>query len=337
MCISCGQIIEKEENDVFEGYDIPDYFHSQIIEKENSINELISKNSNYSAFVFFSDAHWDNNYKHSPELIRHIVENTGIKKVFFGGDAINGCERKEDALRIGNDFKDAFSFITDFYPVIGNHDTNRIKATIDKPEAWFTTEEIRSYLFRNIKTNEIIYYGGDFYYYFNDESTKTRFVFLDSGNNDYSESQIFFIREALTLIPDGWHIVIITHIILNASDYFDENTLYLTNCAKMLIRVVDSYNERKDYCFNDNIRLDFSKTTCSIELIIGGHIHRDWIGQTEGGTPIVALDCDGRFTYSPEGGEKGTINEQCVTVVLINHENNHIRMFRIGRGEDIII
>jgi len=333
--IDADESLDLEAVQSFEGYTIPDYYFAQLIEKEKKIKECLSKTEVFSTFIFFTDAHWETNYKHSPEIIRHIIQNTGISRVLFGGDAIVGNENKNKALKTGCQFNESFSFISDFYPVFGNHDSNRIPANISIPDSLFTSEEIIHYLFRNINNSYNICYGGDYYYYVDDLEHKTRYVCVDTGAYGISIAQANHIYEAFINTPAGWHIIINAHIIFNATDGNDINSLYLLECTKSLIQLVDSYNRRQKCLFYNSVEYDCSNAKGHIELIVGGHLHRDVVRKTSGGVPIIIADCDGSYTYSIVGSKEGTINEQCVTVVVLDYNNDLIHLVRIGRGDDM--
>lgn len=119
LVIGCEPSIEVFP-DQYRGYDIPDYFQKHILDKEESVNNLLSSNKNVSCFIFLTDSHWEINSKHSPEIIRHIQNRTGIENVFFGGDAINGSTDKDVALTTASEFAEAFSRFEFFFPVFGN-------------------------------------------------------------------------------------------------------------------------------------------------------------------------------------------------------------------------
>ena len=41
-----------------------------------------------SAFLFFTDANWGENYRLYPAIIKYLAEHAGITRIFFGGDFI---------------------------------------------------------------------------------------------------------------------------------------------------------------------------------------------------------------------------------------------------------
>lgn len=332
--VSCEMISVQVLPSDFSGYDIPDYFHSQLTQKEQLIKNELKKRTS-SSFIFFTDAHWEINSRYSPEIVRHILNNSGISKVFFGGDAFTGEEDKNEALAIAKNFIDDFCFTNDFFPVFGNHDSNR-SAGKNNPDVLFDDTEVESLFFSSIQYNKNVHYCGRYFYYIDDEATCTRWLCLDTGKNDFSSEEKRFVLETLINTTEGWHVIVVTHIIFDALDYFDPNTIYLSSVIKQYLNIFDSYNRRKGY-FDNSCEYIFSEAKGKVEFIIGGHIHRDYIDYSESGIPLIALDCDCRYTYSQIGHQKGTINEQCVTVVVADYASNKLIMNRVGRGEDIEI
>lgn len=319
----------------FEGYNIPDYFKGQIVDKENKINALFDVDKSISGFIFFTDAHWEINSKHSPGIIKHIQRNTGINLVFFGGDAFNGSHDKEVALSAASNFSDAFSSFDSFYPVIGNHDSNLITDNLNNPVLWLTDIEVFNFLHGRLPSDPKVHYGDYWYYYVDNPAFSTRYLCLDSGKWSLPINEREFVAEALATIPSGWHVIIITHIIYNAADLYNPKTVYIPPMMNALIEMAEAYNDRRVYREENQKVYDFTNSTGRIDCMIGGHIHRDYVGYSKGGIPLITLDCDCRFSYSEVGYREGTINEQCVTTVVLDYNNDMIHFVRIGRGNDM--
>ena len=271
--------------DPFDGYGIPEYFKEQVLEKEARINDILSMSQNVASFIFFTDAHWEINSKHSPEIIRHVQNSTGLNYVFFGGDAISGSLDKAKALSDASDFSQVFYRFRNFYSVIGNHDYNKTTANINSPDTWFSDEEVYSYLYGRLQTYNNVCYGGDFYYYVDDSIEEVRYLCLDTGNYSFPTKERDFIAKALTSCPCGWHVVIITHIVLNAKSWYDPKTVYIPDSIKLWLQIADAFNERRQYQADEQSVYDFSNATGRVDLIIGGHIHRDFVDYSEGGIP----------------------------------------------------
>lgn len=317
------------------GYDIPNYFTSQILAKEDTINKILATAKDYSSYLFFSDAHWEINQRHTPEIIRHIKDSTGINKVFFGGDAISGSSDKRSSYDIGVQFSKLFSFIHNFFPIVGNHDSN--KSGNDDPDTFFSDDEVYDFLHQSLKNNPMVHYGHQFCYYVDDEEEKTRFICLDNGLRPMSTNSILFLCNALSDIADGWHIIILTHIIFDASNYYDVNTIYFSPVCDKIVKVAEAYNRHQKCHVSDEIEYDFELSMGHVEFIMGGHIHRDFISSSAQSIPLIALDCDCLYSYSIYGNGIGTLNEQCITAVVADYSNNQLCLVRFGRGKDLVM
>ena len=196
--------------------------------------------------------------------------------------------------------------------------------------------EVEDFFFSSLKNKRNVHYGGSYYYYVDYEVSRTRFICLDTGKYDLTSEEMRFVLESLLVVKENWHIIVVTHIIFDASDYYDPDTIILASVMKPYLGIFDSYNRREDYSYNGK-KYGFNEAKGKVEFIISGHIHRDHIDYSEGGIPLIALDCDCRYTYSHIGHQKGTINEQCVTTVVADYTNCKLIMNRIGRGDDIEI
>lgn len=109
---------------------------------------------------------------------------------------------------------------------------------------------------------------------------------------------------------------------------------YSNEYIMQLLSLFDAYNSRKDF-----FGVSFEKCKGVIRLIIGGHIHKDFITHTEGGIPIVLTDSDSiekscNRIYLPV---RGLVSEQCVTFVGINRTTGAIKLIRAGRGRNVDI
>ena len=328
MCLSC----EQEQASPLHSYGIPIYYDSQIMTKEKKLVNILSDVNDYSSFLFLTDAHWEINRKISPEIIRHIRDTTDIYKIFFGGDAITGSPDKNQSFDVGMDFSKAFSCFHNFFPVVGNHDSNNMNV-----DSKFSNDDVFKYMHSNLIKNSMVHYGGYFHYYVDDEDEKTRYFCLDNGLSSPSLTMLSFLCNALVEIPDNWHVIIFTHIIFDAKDYYNPNTIFQSSECDKIIEIADAYNGHQKFSLGDGVEYSFEQSRSRIEFIMGGHIHRDYIGYSDQSIPLIALDCDCPFSYSKYGNSIGTVNEQCVTAVVADYDKNQLFLIRFGRGEDIII
>ncbi len=323
-------------------YTVPSFYLSHLVEKEKLAEIAIRESNNTgTSFIFFSDSHWNNNYQHSPALIHHLTDYTGINKVFFGGDVIYRHESAPlDALKEGMAFQKAFSFLgSHFYCVYGNHDNNS-DGQLNSPELHLSEDQVISYLQSQMT---IIDRKEGYNFYFDEEKSKTRFIGLDTGKYHYSQyradavNTANFLIEALQGVPEDWHIIVISHILLSSKIVDGKYECCFASFYNFPLQIMDSYNHRQAGSFTyDKKTASYDFTTCKgkIEFCIGGHIHIEGLLFTEGGIPIITVPTDSKNVFNNEDIKKGTINEQSISIIVADYSSHKINLFSVGRGVD---
>lgn len=308
---------------------IPDYWQKHLDTRADNIREAMEKaGRNKSSFLFYSDAHWDNGSKNTPMLLNYLFKHTPINKTLFGGDVVS-TEPTADTLSDRNIMEylwDWRSQIRDLkhYSVVGNHDDGNATNNI------FSYDYVYSFLFAPEEDNRGIVREADTYYYFDDTREKTRYLCLDTayeGLSTLSTAQTAFIKEALKSTPENWHIVVLSHI-WYMPDYNQYNIrpiplTGLSTTATTLCEILDNYNARTG---------EFADCKAKIEFCIGGHVHRDYVGKTTGGIPIVVCECAGMGYRGEFTATIGTISETAVSGVIADYDNDKLSIIRIGRG-----
>lgn len=318
---------------------VPTYFVEHLKEKEDQINNaILAAAGDYAALVFFTDAHWGNNQKHSPALINQLYHSTPINDVVFGGDVITtSFDDPPKAIALGKVFRHAYDSIgCNMYYLYGNHDNNS-DGHPTEVERHLSDEQVYEYLQKGM--GECIY-GGYFNFYFDRPESKTRFLCLDTGRYYYSQLRgntietVKFLVNALDETPEEWRIVLLSHLWVNLKS----GEPFLAPYMKTIIRVLDSFNAGKKGIFryaDDSILYDFSGASSKIICCIGGHCHLDTIMLSDGGIPIIITTSDCITTIDGEKSPIGTIEEQAVSVFVFDYTSASIKMFRVGRGNDI--
>ena len=321
---------------------VPSYYKNLLAEKEELANKRAAMiEEDLSEFIFFTDAHWDFNYRHSPELIEHIMLHTGIKDVLYGGDVINNhMDSIEKAMEIGLTFQKAFSFIGgNFYCAYGNHDNN-LQNQKKLTDLRLSDEQIYSYLQSQM---EGVVYDGYFNFYFDRPECHTRFIFLDTGRYYYKEERgtIHLTMDALVRLldntPKGYHIVVVSH---EWGSYVQPSGWSISTHLSKFLDVLDDYNAARagavKYSSN-TVEYDFTERQGKIEYCIGGHFHRDFVGSSKAGIPVVMINTDSRRTPDNEPAVKKTISEQSVSIMVADYDEHKLYIYRVGRGEDQIV
>lgn len=305
---------------------IPDYYFTNNY-LDNKVNQIINNMSevgpNGETFIFITDLHWEQNTRNSPALIKYILDNTNINLLLCGGDLINEGS-KDEMKKAMQKAISAFKFADiPMYCAFGNHDSNwndyPAGVRNQHPERHFTTNECYT-LMQKQTENYVTYFGSGFNFYFDKSATKTRFIFIDTG-----EEGEFNQTDALNTIfdstPENYHIIIIAHWLRRGDNWI--------TAGETLRNIIDEWNQS-------------NANTKRIELLLGGHNHIDYSEPTSiTATPTILTDCDCGFrsaTTIPDTDiplyAAATITEQAFDVFTINYTDHTIKAVRIGRGND---
>lgn len=316
---------EAKTVDVSTGESIPSYWLTHLKTKADKIHEVMeAAGRNKSAFLFYTDAHWDYGAKKAPMLLKYLYNNTPINKTIFGGDIVNSESTDRDGMEYLWEWRKQVRELPNHHSVVGNHDDGNTTNNL------FSTDYIYSFLLA-AEENPNIVQGGEMYYYIDEPCEKTRYLYLDTayiGINNNS-SQTAFIKEALKTAPDNWHIVAISHIWYEPDyDQYNVKPIPIKGYGvgvEELVNLFDNYNARQG---------EFSSCTAKVEFCIGGHCHRDYTGRTTGGMPIILCETDSHHNRSGLTDTVGTTTESSVNAIIANYSTEKINVIRIGRGEN---
>ena len=336
---------------------VPDYYKSHIEEKANYIANIIEpkNDGNADEFIFATDTHVRDNMMSSPMLINYLIKHTNVNKVFWGGDAIdaysekstdtpNDCKRQiieEWRKHSDNYTKSVRGTEAHYYPIRGNHDlTMRISGTD------ISNKANNGYTFgHGVAKNEIVgrmnnhldSYADDLgcYYYFDNQSSKTRFIVLDGqsksidstvgdyawgndGGMGISNAQVEWLTNKAFVMPDDYNIIIAIHEGLVSDTYYGGYTFY-NNIIGLVENIAIKHNV----------------------IVVNGHYHQDNQSYKNGVLHIgVCNDYVGNdYKYSPFMSDaptrvKGTITEQAFDYINVDWKNGIVRCVRIGAGYD---
>ena len=301
---------------------IPSYWQSALEEGAQAINEkLCTAGMNKSAFLFYSDAHWNYGSQMSPRLLKYLYKHTGMTKTFFGGDIVNNEASDYNTMKYLWEWRNQLKDLPNHHSVVGNHDDGNATNNL------FTEQYVYGYLLAAEETPNIVR-GGVTWYYIDNGAEKTRYVFLDTAYKGFNSDQQEFLKETLISTPSGWHIVVISHI-WYGPDYDQYNArpipiAGMTSDAKSVAAMLDLYNSRSGVYANCN---------GWVEFCIGGHVHRDYDGTTATGIPIILVETDSQHIRSAYTYTAGTTTEASVNGIIADYDNHKIYVVRIGRGE----
>lgn len=317
-------IVEEQVRDIVELTDgIPSYWQTHLTERVEDIRRAMeTAGRNKSSFFFYSDSHWsnENTYtaKLAPTLLKYLYKNTPINKTNYGGDIVSAESTDTDIMAYLWDWRAQLRGLPNHHSVVGNHDDG------NSTDRLLSKEYIYSYLLAPEESNEIVW-GGDFYYYIDDKSEKTRYLYLDIFYDGVSSTQITFVTEALKTTPTDWHIVAISHAWF-ANDYsvYPPVLNGFDTTAKTLLDMFDNYNARGG---------EYGDCGGWVELCIGGHYHLDHYDHTDGGIPVIIVEADTLHDRSGTMPSKETTDEAAVSAVVVDYNSNKVKVIRVGRGE----
>ena len=320
--------------------DIPAYWLSELTTKSETIQKaVVSAGRNKSAFLWYTDAHWQTNSKISPYLLDYLCKNTPINKVNFGGDIINDpTEFTYDNIKYAYEWRKLIADIPNHHSVLGNHDANHNTTDVSKI----------AYSFLNASEESAdMVVGGDFYYYIDNPSEKTRYLYLSYLTNDHAEmmAQGQFIVDAIKSAPDNWHIVAIAHRWFQYTSSSNPTVGSVPAYESEILKIFDEYNARaKHTASNYFTAQDFADGKAKVEFCIGGHIHIDYDFRTDGGIPVIITTSDTNQDRVPDSevdsGTLGTISESAVYGIVADYSdssNTKITVVGIGRGTSRVV
>ena len=312
-------------------YKVPEFFQAQLeraierINHQTKTNDNSSNASDYDAFIFITDPHWGRNKRHSPALIKAIIENTPVQTVICGGDIISShSSTKQGAVNQLKSWENAIkgTGVNEYYCIFGNHDDNS-NGSNTPISVQFSKQQLFGLLYGSFAYQNNIHWApyinwAD--YYVDHAISKTRYICLDWTGTQSSGDRQQWLRNVLE-IDDGYRVLIFHH---GVYQYASNLTTYPDGIAPssklaILTAITDQYPNK-------------------VKAIIQGHVHLDGlylpgINGFNHNSPIMITSCD---TYQNQLGPfytltQETIDQQCFDVVVVNYAHSKIYTTRIGR------
>lgn len=299
---------------------IPDYWKSTLAEKEAQINTYNqASGADGITFVFITDYHQNTSNNASFPLIKHILANTSVRDVVYGGDTTDGgAYNRTRCVEIIKEFGLKWREINTIF-VRGNHDI--------LPQATDTEKKVTDAEYYDIclrPLEKIATLEGKPYYYVDNKSAKTRYIVLDTGANVdlIDATQVTFLKESLTELGSGWTAIIFLHWAISTN--VEQHTFVLSEHGTRVVGAIhDVYED----------------LNCEIAAIIAGHSHVDVSTTTEDGIPLILTTCDSGgansvYDWNNPTRPVGTTGECAFDVFCINRNTKTINTVRVGSGEN---
>lgn len=297
---------------------IPSYWQTALDDGVEAINTaLCEAGRNKSAFLFYTDAHWNYGSQMSPTLLKYLYKHTGMTRTFFGGDIVNNEADDYDTMKYLWEWRKQLKDLPNHHSVVGNHDDGNTTNNL------FSEQYVYGYLLSAEESSDMVM-GEGIYYYVDSPAEKTRYLCLDTAYRGVDSKQQEFVKNALLTTPGGWHIVAISHI------WHDTNYNVtppvpgtINSGASTLLSMFEAYNSRNG---------DYADCTGWVEFCIGGHTHWDYDSTSALGIPIILVETDSQHIRSGLTFTAGTTTEASVNGIVADYDAKTVKVVRIGRG-----
>lgn len=319
---------------------VPDYWLSELETKADAIQTAVeTAGRNKSAFLWYTDAHWQTNSKMSPRILRYLLQNTPINKVNFGGDIINDPSAfTHENIKYAYEWRKMVADLPNHHSVPGNHDLNHNSTDVRKMAYAF--------LLAPEESSDMVC-GDGLYYYIDNPREKTRYIYLDYMTSSHTEmtAQGQFVVDAIKGVEDGWHIVAISHRWFQYTSSSAPTVGSVPAYEAEIMKIFDEYNARgKHTASNYFAAQDFASCKGKVEFCIGGHIHVDYDFETSGGIPVIITASDTNQERSGDEtedcGTLGTITESAVFGIVADYndaDSIKITVVGVGRGTSRVV
>lgn len=323
------EVIEALKNDLD---NLPDYWKTYLATKEADIQDAISNAGNHGdLFIFFSDYHLVLNTCKTPFIVKTLCDRLGGIKVFNNGDVLNTHATQIEAIDTLETFVKSFAGI-DMYNVFGNHDS-------DPYGSQLSIDQYYPLLFKNLESNPNVSTTTKGYYYLDNKVQKIRYVILNTHETGIDASsaegiaQLDWFVNVLNNVEDGWHVVVLAHMIYDVHN----NEVELTSSGQLIKTIVDAYQNKQSGRYS-TYSFDFTNAHGKVACMLIGHIHYDYSEYSAAGYPIItilqdAMNYPGLMPDNPER-EEGTYTEQAFDIISINTTAKVIKTIRIGCGSN---
>lgn len=328
----------------------PDYYRSHMQDRVDTINSKLTSPSDFG-FGFITDVHAEFNTKHFPALIDEVRTKTPVNEFMGGGDwatawfdSENDADNKPELFHFFEELQQLFKGVP-LLKTVGNHEwaygtNNGYNITSQEMYAYYLRDENK--MFNNIQ------WGPDHtYYYWDNQQVKCRYISLnvmdypdvlkpDGQNNKewyfkVSDTQINWLKATLNSVPDGYLVVIESHLVpLNADQFASFPSAKIgttiTN-GEDLQAIASAYATKTG---------GFAGAKGDLLGWFGGHYHADDITVRNGVTYITTIaDC--MSVWDIKGVPQktvGTVSEQAFDVVTVDRASRRVNLTRIGAGSD---
>ena len=292
------------------GYAIAKYYQSATDAAVRKVNAL---GDGWESFIVLTDTHGAYNKQHSQNIVRRIIEDTGIK-CFWLGDT-NAVLWSNNGQSYGGEEYNTYASLlrpvsNKIYFALGNHD----RVALDGLDY----DDIKIIYNDFVAQKSVTGNKSRYYYYFDIPEKKIRYIVLNTSEStsDYhkmTSTQLSWITTAVTLPSDSWTAVVLGHMDIDPNTFTEDRS-------------------------DDGADIITNIKTCNgrIAGYFCGHQHLDMITTCGNRFKQVTLMCDkfSNVVYYPQWQipqrVANTASEQALTIVHINPTTKRVEFTRIG-------
>ncbi len=339
--------------------DLPAYYDDYLNRLAGRINTLSGGEGVTDGFYFFTDPHIPHNMCKSGKMIARLVRNTGLKKVFCGGDfpCAFGTKDVIDSTveKYGTQWIAPIQAAGGtLYTAKGNHDFTVRTSRDEKTGYTYSSEAARDLVMSWDGCRMAVTNAADptaCYYYIDNPAAKIRYLVADSTDRasenpnvpwgvryGMHETQLVWLASrAFATLPPGYAVVVIHHIPAAPVLANPDETKVLAPFRELM----EAYQNRGKALLYGK-EYDFAEAKGRILFDLTGHRHAD--GQTfYRGILHVTIACDAAYgdycKRSPFCGtlpqkQSGTVYEQTFDAFHLDPADGLVYATRVGGGQD---
>ena len=328
---SINQSISDLKNTVSQsGVLIPPYFEEHINNKIKAVNlDLEESGKDGFAINVIGDMHYQTNSKNTHSLIKYITPQINAKLTVALGDYINNDKNTNNLRTEYTEILKHFEGV-DMIGCLGNHDDNSI---YNQMQYVFDNRVLYNYI--NRKFEDSVVFGGDFYYYRDDNKNKIRYIVLDTQDTGnpintgdgtittprqhtriISQEQINWFSNVALNISDEWGVIVIAH-----HNLFSEG---IVGTESNVINGQSIWNRL----------VQFKNEGGTVICWINGHVHYDNLIKRDGINIVTVLNNDTSVWSTAPKKIKGTTSELAFDIAVVNKHSRTVKLHRVGAGDD---
>ncbi len=346
---------------------LPKYWEKHIEQKASEIKAHQQKaGSDYITFALISDLHWGYSRKNTGKVLQALCKLCDISYCFNGGDTVSGHPyfTKQGLLSDIKDYHKEFAKVEDkMLLAMGNHDA---AYSITVPEDGMCYErnlskkQIYNHYFKYLRKYPNRVFGGDAYYFVDDEQKKARYVVLNThdipndhkrkdGSAIYNSFRMFcmgneqlnwFAKVALDVPDREWSVILCTHENKNAKPH------HITTQQPLLDGVINAFKKGEKFSgevkspvhsyLNGKVEVDFTGKGGNFIGWLAGHEHRDDMLIDEIGVThlVIATDSTMLGCASNVFHIGHSDSEHSIDVFTVNKKERSVYVTRVGWGQD---